>query len=172
MSLTLVTPAVWPVTVDDAKANSRVSYDDDDFLIAGLISAATSYAERWCSQKFAPETWDYALDAFPSGSIELPLSPVTSVASISYVDSNDEAATIAGFALNSGRVSVSGEWPSGSSVVVRFTAGNGVPAAVRQAILLLVGHWYETRETASETAMAEAPMGAHTLLNLYRQMFV
>lgn len=172
MSLTIVTPAAAFVSVDDVRANSRIDGDEDDALIEGLISAAISYAERWTSRQFAPATWDYGINAFPEkgAAIDLPLWPVVSVASISYDDGSPQELTA--YTLEDGALSVSGDWPTGSEIVVRFIAGDGVPAAVRQAILLIVGHWYEHRETASDTALSEIPMGAHALLNLHRQMFV
>jgi uncharacterized phiE125 gp8 family phage protein len=172
MSLTLVTPAEMPVTVEEVRANSRIDGTADDDLIEGLIAAAVSYIESWTSRKFAPATWDYTADAFPTGAIYLPLSPVASVASIAYADANSDPQVVTGYTVDGVALSLAGGWPTGSSVVVRFVAGDGVPAAVKQAVLLLVGHWYENRETASDKALPEIPMGAHALLNLHRQMFV
>ncbi len=175
MSLTLVTAASPFVTLDEAKLNSRVTHDDDDARIEGLIGAAIAYAERWTSRKFMPSTWDYALDVFPSGSISLPLAPVTSVVSFGYEDALGVPQIVAGYSRDGSALSLSGGWPNGSGIVVRFVAGDGDPEAIkiaRQAVLMLVSHWYEARETASEKAMTEIPMGAHALLNLHRQMFV
>lgn len=172
MSLMLVTPADLPVTVDDVRANSRIDDTDNDALIEGMIKAAMGYAEQWSSRKFAAATWDFGLSAFPLGSICLPLEPVTSVTSIAYLDSHGAPQTVTGYTLTGSDVSFEGGWPPGTEIVVRFVAGEGVPHEVRQAILLLVGHWYESRETAGEAQMHEIPMGAHALLNLHRKMFV
>jgi hypothetical protein len=62
------------------------------------------------------------------------------------------------------------------SVQVIYTAGsygdgadiNNTPFAVRAAILLMVGHLYEHRETVSELALKEIPLGAKTLLDTVR----
>jgi len=60
----------------------------------------------------------------------------------------------------------SGNYP----VEVRFIAGYGtkgtdVPETFRQAMLLLIGHWYENREEVSEAALAQVPTAAEALLS-------
>jgi hypothetical protein len=55
------------------------------------------------------------------------------------------------------------------AVTVRFIAGYGdpdqVPECLRQAILLLVGHWYQSREAViSGATAAELPLAVQTLL--------
>jgi len=62
-------------------------------------------------------------------------------------------------------IDASGNYP----VEVRFIAGYGtvgtsVPENFRQAMLLLIGHWYENREEVSEAAVAQVPMAAEALL--------
>ena len=42
-----------------------------------------------------------------------------------------------------------------------------VPAQIKQAILLIIGHLYENRESVSVERMYEIPMGAQTLLGSY-----
>ncbi|MCB0729345.1 MAG: head-tail connector protein, partial [Ignavibacteriae bacterium] len=72
-------------------------------------------------------------------------------------------------------------WPGASlreaaGVVVRYTAGYGaaeaVPARLRHAILMLVGHLYENREATSQAgALTATPMGVERLLWPYRVAF-
>jgi uncharacterized phiE125 gp8 family phage protein len=59
----------------------------------------------------------------------------------------------------------SGNYP----VEVRFIAGYGtdgtaVPENFRQAMLLLIAHWFENREEVSEGRLATVPMAAEALL--------
>lgn len=46
--------------------------------------------------------------------------------------------------------------------------GPPLPAAIRRAVLLMVGHWYNAREDAAEKALTEIPNGFETLLRPYR----
>jgi len=62
------------------------------------------------------------------------------------------------------------------AVRVTYTAGYGataasVPQAIRQAMILMVGHWYAQRETASPVELREVPHAAEALLNCYRVEF-
>ena len=51
---------------------------------------------------------------------------------------------------------------------IQFVAGYAVlPEPIRQAMLLLVGHWYENRE-ATGTAKDQTAFSVHALLSPYR----
>jgi uncharacterized phiE125 gp8 family phage protein len=63
-------------------------------------------------------------------------------------------------------IDASGNYP----VEVRFIAGYGtdglaVPENFRQAMLLLIAHWYENREEVSDARLATVPMAAEALLS-------
>lgn len=185
MGLAIVTPAASdPVTTAEAKSHLRVEVSDDDTLISNLISAATELAQTITGRQFINATFDYTLDGFPSGDqIILPRSPLSSVSSITYTDADGNTGQV--FSSSSytadtyhtpGRVALKygASWPShrreANGVVIRFVAGYGanttdVPEAARQAILLMVGHWYEHREAASELSLREVPMAARSLLD-------
>ena len=70
------------------------------------------------------------------------------------------------------------ELPSGAQTLrVEYSAGYGdaaadVPQALRQAILLLVGHWYAQREAAATANMAEVPYAVRALCDGYRMQFM
>jgi uncharacterized phiE125 gp8 family phage protein len=56
----------------------------------------------------------------------------------------------------------------GAAVRIAFSAGHTdttIPKRMRQAIKLLVGHWYAHREENTETKLYELPMGVKALLN-------
>ena len=69
-------------------------------------------------------------------------------------------------------------WPSITlreinAVCVTYVAGYGAtgtstPAAVRQAILLLVGHFYEHRESVTDKQLINVPTAVDSLLSLDR----
>jgi uncharacterized phiE125 gp8 family phage protein len=63
-------------------------------------------------------------------------------------------------------------------VAVEYTAGYGdtaadVPAPLRQAMLLMIGHWYEHREAVITGSISTGlPLAARALLAPYRVMLV
>lgn len=164
-ALTLITaPASEPVTVAEAKAHCRVDISDDDTLIERLITAARRRVEHDCLHALLTQTWELVLGGFPdSDRIELPYPPLQSITSVTYINSAN-ASTVWGSSnyhadtdRTPGRlVAAYGvSWPSFtprpySAVKVRYVAGwtaaANVPAELRQALLLLVAHWYEQRE--------------------------
>jgi hypothetical protein len=70
MSIQLVTPpAEEPVTLIEAKLHLRVDFDDDDTLIASLITAARQAAETLTGRQFITARWKQVLDCFPGPSL-------------------------------------------------------------------------------------------------------
>lgn len=155
-------PTEEPITLVEAKLHLRVSLYDDDNLITGLIKAARAYAETVTRRQFVNATYQYKLDAWPNGDIRLPRPPLSSVTSITYVDVNGDVQT-AGSSLydvdtdtEPGRISLAYDqiWPTArdqnNTILITYVAGYGaasaVPESLKQAIKLLVGHWYENRE--------------------------
>jgi len=188
MALVQVTaPTVEPVSLTEAKVHLRVDITDDDSLIAALIVAARQYVEVLTRRQLITATWDLVLDTWPDGdTILVPLPPLQSVTSITYKDSADTVYTmpamdyIVDTAEEPGRIVLAygKTWPSTilypvGAITIRFTAGYGdalaVPQAIKQAILLLVGHWYENREaTIGGTMQHELPFAVEALLWPYR----
>src|SRR5262245_64852677 len=97
MSLALVTgPATEPISVAEAKAWARVDQQLDDVIIAGLITSVRQQfdgKDAWFARALLTQTWDFVLDRFPgpppsnaSYAIEVPLPPLQSVTSVTYLD--------------------------------------------------------------------------------------
>lgn len=176
-----------PVSLDDAKRHLRVTSTLDDGYIGGLITAARKYAERRTRRAFITQTWAIKLERFPdsSSSLYLPVPPLQSITSITYVDQDGATQTWSSGsykALTShlpGRVVLEyGEvWPTSlrddpEAVVITFVAGYGdaatdVPQEIKQAILLMVGHWYANREPVAATTMSKIPLTVDSLLGSY-----
>lgn len=161
----LVTPAAdTPVNLDEVKLHLRVTHDQEDTEILSLIDDATRFCEDRIGQQFITATWRYSLPSFPSGSIIVPRAPLISVTSITYVDTNRAAQTLATAEYQVDTDSRPGRiaeaplkfWPdidtdTFNPVKVTYAAGYGaatedVPPAAKRAIKMLVGHWYHTRE--------------------------
>jgi uncharacterized phiE125 gp8 family phage protein len=175
-------PVEYPITPEDVKANSRIDSNDEDLLINGLIAAAVARAEMETGRAFAPQSWDLVLSAFPDGDIEIPLGPISDHVEITYADEGGGEQTISpddfyvDTASADGRIVPVDSWPVAAdrpnSVRVHFEVGATCPNDVKQALLLMVGHWYAQRETASDKPMQEVPLASTGLLALHRRMFV
>lgn len=168
MTLKICTqPAMETISLTDAKQHLRVDGDDDDVLILSYIKAARIYCEGYQNRAYCTQTWELWLDSFPRTNIlEIPLPPLQSITSIKYFDTANEEATFPAASYfvdiksSPGRVCLNSgySWPSVAlrainGVCVTFEAGYGgteaVPQSVKQAMLLLIGHWYENRETVN-----------------------
>lgn len=103
-TLKLVTrPTVYPVTLTEAKAQTKVDTSSEDTHISALIAAATGAAEQFLRRALVQQTWDYLLDDWPmiyragyrserdpldltGFAIPLPRPPLQSVTHVKYVD--------------------------------------------------------------------------------------
>ena len=187
MGLTLTTaPAAEPVTLVEAKAHLKVEVDADDTLISALVEAARQHAERFLNRQLVTATWKLTLDRWPEGTtVRLPRPPLSTITSVKYIDTAGDQQTLdaASYTVDAesepGRVvpAYGVSWPAVRSIInaieISYTAGYGdadaVPQAIKQAILFLVGHWYEHREEVVDgTSPCELPQAARMLLWQYR----
>ncbi len=117
--------------------------------------------------------------------IVLPFPPSVSITSIVYIDTDGSSQTLATdqYALDvlsePGRLynTFGNSWPSTqaiqNAVLVTYVAGYGTaatdtPEGIRQAILLMIGAWYENREEeVSMMQVFQIPVGAKALLGQY-----
>ncbi len=157
-------PASEPVTTSEAKSHLRVDVSDDDTLIDGLVAAARQAFEEINGRSLFTTTWKLILDGWPDGeTIVLPRPPLQSVSSIAYTDTQgnttvwDAANYVVETMRTPGRVYLAygASWPSAalrpaSPITITYVSGwatvGAIPQRYKQAILLLVGHWYENRE--------------------------
>lgn len=187
--LTLVTsPAVEPLTPLQVKDQLRVETGTDDVFIDGLIAAARQHLDGrdgGLNRALITQTWELRLDEFPIhdplGAIRLPYPPLQSVTSVKYLDLAGVEQTVpaADYVVDTqsrvGRVVLAPDtsWPETRDTIhavrIQYVAGYGdagtdVPAPIRQAMLLLIGHWYEHREEVVPGAMTRLPVAAEALL--------
>ena len=161
----------------EVKANSVIEHSDDDTLLAGLIQAAREYAENFTGQALVSQTWEARFDDWQGGRLGLRPAPLLSVDWVKYVDTDGVLQTLATDQYVSDSVTLPGRiypaynvtWPSircePHAVRVQYVAGySAIPQVFKQAILLLVGHWYENREAVAPGALNKIPMGAESLL--------
>jgi uncharacterized phiE125 gp8 family phage protein len=174
----------YPVTLAEAKLHLRVDGTDEDTLINALIAAATQQAENYTWRTLMTTVYEYIADSF-SKQIELDTFPIATIDSIKYYDLNNVQQTLIVSAYESNlnecpvliRPKENYYWPDTKirfdAVTVRFTAGYAsaaaVPAAIKQAILMIVGHLYANREdVVTGTQVNTMPQSSQYLLNTYR----
>jgi uncharacterized phiE125 gp8 family phage protein len=186
-------PTETPISLDEAKAHLRVLHANDDATITALIAVATEKLDGrrgYLGRALLTQSWEYRLHFFPvCGVIEIPLPPLQSVESVKYIDDAGAEQTLAtdqyvvDTATHVGQIRLGYglSWPSTRwedyAVRIRFTAGFGdaaddVPQPIRQAILLMIGHWYVNRTDVSEANLSETPMASKYLLGAYRMLTV
>jgi uncharacterized phiE125 gp8 family phage protein len=160
----IIEPDVEPVTLAEAKAFCRVTHDEEDAIIAGLIVAAREMAQNELARSLITQTWQLTLDQFPVA-IQLVYPRVGAISSVRFVNPDGDAQT-----LNSACYQLDGEsepawlvpadgyaWPDTddrlNAVVVTYTAGYGdtaaeVPEPIKTWIKLQAAHFFANREAA------------------------
>lgn len=185
-------PSVEPITLAEAKLHLKLDSDTtDDTLITALIVAAREQVENYTGRVCINQTWEATFDEFPTGfdddsAIDLIPCPLSSITSIIYKDITGSNTTLSASVYEAdtyvfpGRVCLkySQYWPIvqdiQNSITVTFVAGYGaastaVPGPIKAAILLLIGHLYENRESVEiGQSPSILPMGVEFLLSPYR----
>jgi uncharacterized phiE125 gp8 family phage protein len=182
-------PATNPVTLTEAKSHCRVDHTDDDTLIGLLISAATAHLDGYAGvlgRALVTQTWRQDLESF-SDPLRLALGPVASITSVTYYDADNAVQTLAGtvyglfsdefgayLALKPDQTfpSVYSRRDAISVTYVAGVADSAVPAPIKHAILLMVGHWYANREAVAPGQMYDVPMAVDALIRPYRRVGV
>lgn len=184
-----VAPVTTPVSSTEAKLHCRVDHATEDTIFTRLIEVARRQCEQISGWAFVTRTYTAQLDAWPRGGcIKLPSPPLQSVTSIAYVDDVGGSHTIptSDYIVDThstpGRIVLKdgATWPSetlqvGGAITITFVAGFGNAAAVpdqyKQAMLLLIGHLYENRESIvvqQGVSLVQVPQAVDWLLSTDR----
>ena len=153
-------------TLNNTKVALLVSGSGDDTLLTQLLAAAESFVQEQTGRNFAGGSFT-EYHAAGGGSIFLKNWPVSSITSLrvdparEFGASTERDATTYVVHETRGVVeSVVGpflppyrkgsrDWPEAVKVVYA-TATDSVPAAVKQAVADLVGHWYRQAKTSAD----------------------
>lgn len=189
----VIAPAVTPVSVAEAEEQLKVAQGEETAAIARAIAAATGLAEAYLHRALVQQTWELRMNRFPCSEIELPPSPLHSIVSVAYVDLDGAPQTVGAGDYEimawhePGRLRLIDEstaWPETRSrdgdVTIRYVVGypgdGGEPPdltahiedGIKEAILLLTGHYLEHREATTPITANSIPFGFYALLDPYR----
>ena len=192
MKVELITPpAKEPLTLTYVKDHLRIDLtsDEQDSLIQDYIIGARKYTEALLGRRLITQTWKYYMDDWPNADwFRIPFPPLVSVTSVKYKDEDESESTFSSgdylvdTVTEPGRVVLKYAeiWPSETlsprnPIYTEYVCGYGdspadVPMEIRQALAMLVGHWYEQREAYADSAFAMRliPDAYHAVLEQYR----
>lgn len=185
-SALITPPALEPVSLADAKAHLRLDGDDDDAFATAAIVAARVHVEALTRRMLIEQGWRVYLDAWPRKRIvTIPVAPLLAVDAVTVYDADGNPVTVSSDDYEVDAISVPGRLfvatpaparvgRAANGIEIDVTAGYGassidVPSPLRQAIMMLVAHWYEHRGAVGHDLAGEVPPhGFHALIAPYR----
>jgi uncharacterized phiE125 gp8 family phage protein len=150
-------PVIEPFTVAEAKAQIRSVQNQEDAVILGYIKAARAACETYLFRGLLTQSWTLALSEFVSV-IPLPMAtPLASVTSVKYYDTNGVQQTLSNTIYDvdtrsrPGRISLgaSQTWPAVQSLrrlnrieiqyIVGWTSAALIPEDIKQGMRVFIG---------------------------------
>lgn len=176
-------PTTEPITLAEAKEHLRITDTNEDSLIESLIKVAREWAEKYENRVYIAQTITAHYNCFGS-KMKLPLNPVLSIDSITYIDDSGDEQTLDSSNYELDNYSVPAyvypayniSYPSvravPNTITIIYTAGynndpsdlTDIPERVKASIKLILSHLYEHREQVSEQSLTEIPFCAKNLL--------
>ena len=185
-SILLTGPAAEPITLAEAKQFLRVEHDDDDDIIAALIAGSRIHVETQTRRALITQSWRLTRDAWPESGfvavLPVPLAELDA-ARIHKADGSTQAIDVDAFAVDTAAAPARLGFTRGAlpvperqvgGIEIDVTCGYGdepddVPEPLRQAIRLLVAHWYDNRGlVAAGGDVAVLPQTVTALIAPYR----
>jgi uncharacterized phiE125 gp8 family phage protein len=179
----LVSDYSEPISLELAKLQCRIVDDtSEDALLCSYVRGAREFAEEYIGRALVRRSFTEHFAEFPAY-FEILRRPLVSVAPIAYTDEAGAAQTFADFTIANGtypaRVypETGATWPAINEyggVDLIYTAGydeGEVPQRAIQAMLLIIGHWYNVRAAVNVgNIVNEVPLAATDLLNQLRPL--
>ena len=180
--------STYVLTTSEVKEHLKIDSSVEDTYIDSLIIAAQNSCEEYTNRFFIDTTLNQYCDTWEDAK-ELLKNHVRSVTEITYYDSDNSLQTLAtsvytyDSALMPTRIALK---PSQSfpaivdkinAVIVEYDVGaasaSAVDNAIKQAVLLTIGNWYQNRAAVIVGRQVNAlPMSAKYLLDQYRVQVV
>lgn len=176
------------LTLEQVKLHCRAQHNTEDELFNAWIASAEAYAEGYTARCLLTTQYQWIGEEFPEDELDLLVSPVQSIQSVSYYDENGDVQTLAeedyeldGAEEVSVLVPAAGtSWPATlpgkrNAVTIVFTAGyratqdgSGIPVIPQQfaqAIKLMIAQWYQHREEVIAGQALTPPIASQLLLD-------
>lgn len=166
-----VAPTETPIDVALLKEHLRISSSDQANVLPLYLESAVAWVEKFTGRSLMPQTWRATFPHFPERAWLPFAAPFTAISSVTYYDTDNVSQTLASSVYTVPADSepaclmlVSGQsWPSlfcrDDAVTITYTAGyaqaSDVPTPLRQAVLVLAGHFYENREAVLVSAISK-----------------
>ncbi len=183
-SILTAPPLAEPVSLALTKARLRLVHGDDDAIIGNLIAAARQLVEARTGLALVSQGWSHFHDDWPGREIDLRPTPLIAVDEVKTFGEDDTAAAIdpahyyVDAASRPARLVLRGSrhWPrpgriaNGIEIVARHgfgPAADDVPADLREAVLQVACHFYETRGPGADEGL---PMTVTAILDRHRQV--
>ena len=172
------------ISVNDAKDHLRVDLNDDDNYIQSLIDISVAMIEQYTRRFYRAADYKVHLDQFPYDYIDLQFGGIKEFTGIIYNDAAGTEVTLpsADYDVDLKHepariyIAKSKTWPTTenapNSVTISFSAGSentdNIEKPLVHAMKLLIGHFYENRQTVSDRVHYKMPMAIEYLINPYR----
>ena len=169
-----------PLTLDAIKAALKIRTSADDGDLVRLIASAIAVVEESTGRALRAGTGVYYVDRIRR--VRIPIVPITSITSVVYTDDTTgldvtvssnvwyESRVLNPYRSVIIRANVS--LPSNvreNTVRINYVTGAAViPAGLDQAIVALVGAWYNNPEASSPIRLEDVPFSFKMLLQLYQ----
>jgi len=179
-------PAKEPLSLAEAKRFLRITSNAEDDVVAALVAAARKRVERGTELALLTQTVEVKVDGFwGTCALELPMPPLQSVESVTYVDLNGAEQTLdpATYQVSTHRrpgriwLAYGKSWPATrnqpEAVTITFKAGFGDEPAdllskapnLVHAVRILAAHYDRHREAVlAGVAPVLVPEGVEVLM--------
>jgi uncharacterized phiE125 gp8 family phage protein len=184
-AILLTAPAVEPVSLAEAKAFLRVEHNDDDDVIEALASASRIHVETQTRRALVTQGWRLSFNVWPEdGRVPVVPGPLQELTAARVYDFNGTAHAVdvqnfvpdvatSALAFAPWAVPAPGRIAAGIELDVMVGYGDAatdVPEPLRQAVRLLIAHWYENRGLAALGTVTVLPSTVAALIAPYRTL--
>jgi uncharacterized phiE125 gp8 family phage protein len=163
------------VTLAQIKQALKIDYTEDDQEILRIRDAVVALIENYTGVKLTPQKHTMYLSYWMKTRFEH--SPFVSVSSVTYSNASGATTSMSDyFIVRSEAPSVYinfSEFPQladNTEIAVTYTAGwADLPAHIEQAVIALVGAYYNNPEATAPITLSTVPMSAQFVLDMIRE---
>ena len=166
-------PTREPINILELKSHLRITETNEDDDLLNFITAARELCEEYQNRKYVTQTIQLSLEKFPDCDyIELPYPPLASVTSFNYYDEDGNATAFEDYNIDTysepGRLYLKNDYTwtgdelrTGTGILITYVVGTSVANVsqrVKNAIMMLAGYMYESREAGMQKVYTSANM--------------